>query len=458
MSTTTVVRVDPKTLLVGPNVRKEVTLRPEFVASIREHGVLVPILAQEATDGLEVVDGQMRTLAAVDADLAEVPVFVQPAPVDDAARIVEQIVVNEDRAGLTAPDHVAAIAQLALDFKMPAAEIAKRTGTSKDDVASIVTASKSKTATAVIGREGFTLELAAKIADADLNEAETQRVVDSHWNKDHTLQQILDERARAVRVAELEAEAVAAGVPLAAKPSKDAYGYNYSTGEKNKHVLLGNLVDAKTGKAVTLAKHKSCPGHAAYVGVIGYGREVAVHYMCIDPAKSGHRDKNKAAPVELTDAERAQKQLEKERAALWPSITTVRQTWIREQLLPRRGALAPGWERLIVADLTEEYSRTWGWWHELACELLALKVSGDAYDRHTKALRVHAAKTPAGAVRTALASLIARHEYSVTDAKARGPQTISPLYLGLLVSWGYELSEVEQGIVDDAAATDKAAA
>lgn len=449
MSTTTVVRVDPKTLLVGPNVRKEVTLRPKFVASIREHGVLVPILAQETTDGLEVVDGQMRTLAAVDADLAEVPVFVQPAPVDDAARIVEQIVVNEDRAGLTAPDHVAAIAQLALDLKMPAAEIAKRTGTSKDDVAAIVTTSKSKHASAAIGQSGITLDLAAKMAEAELTEAEVQRVVSQSYNKDYAVQQIVAERERAAEIARLSEKLHADGVTIVAKPSLHEYNV-----PKNKHRYLGDLVDAKTGKKITTAKHKECPGHAAFVGVRGYSGPVEVHYLCTDPSKHGHRDANKAPRVELTAAERARKEVEKQRTAAWPTASEVRLEWVREQLLTRRTAPA-GWEMLAVHDFTERHQRTWQSGARAALALVQAPAAEDDWNTSTTIVS-WAGEKPINGWRAALALVIARHE----DILTTGPSwsKASATYLRLLAEWGYELSEVEQGIVDDAAATEKAAA
>lgn len=449
MSTPTVVRADPKTLLVGPNVRKEVTLRPEFVASIREHGVLVPILAQETTDGLEVVDGQMRTLAAVDADLAEVPVFIQPAPIDDAARIVEQIVVNEDRAGLTAPDHVAAIAQLALDFKMPAAEIAKRTGTSKDDVVAIVTTSKSKHAAAAIGQSGITLDLAARMAEAELTEAEVQRVVSQSYNKDYAVQQIVAERERAAEIARLTEKLHADGVTIVAKPSLHEYNV-----PKNKRRYLGDLVDAETGKKITTAKHKGCPGHAAFVGVRGYSGPVEVHYLCTDPSKHGHRDANKAPRVALTAAERARKEVEKQRTAAWPTSTEVRLEWVREQLLTRRAAPA-GWELLVVHDLAERHSRTWQAASRPALVLLQSPAAADDWNT-TTTLADWAAAKPINGWRAALAMVIARHEDALTTA-ASWPKA-SATYLRLLASWGYELSEVEQGIVDDAAATETAAA
>lgn len=450
MSTTTVVRVDPKTLLVGPNVRKEVALRPEFVSSIREHGVLVPILAQETTDGLEVVDGQMRTLAAIDADLAEVPVFVQPAPVDDAARIVEQIVVNEDRAGLTAPDHVAAIAQLALDFKLPAAEISRRTGASKEAVAAVITTSKSKAATAAVGREGVTLELAAKMAEAELTDAEVEKVLGTSYNREYQIQVQLDLRKRNAEIERLTEKLQTEGVAIVAKPSHG----EYSQGEKNKHRYLGDLVDAAAGKKLTTAKHKECEGHAAFVGVRGYGNTVEVHYLCTDPSKRGHRDANKAPRVELTAAERARKEVEKQRTAGWPTASEVRLEWVREQLLTRRTAPA-GWELLVVHDLAERHSRTWQAASRPALVLLQSPAAADDWNT-TTTLAEWAAAKPINGWRAALAMVIARHE-DVLNAAASWSKA-SATYLRLLASWGYELSEVEQGIVDDAAATEKAAA
>lgn len=447
---TTVVRVDPKTLLIGPNVRKEVTLRPEFVASIREHGVLVPILAQESPDGLEVVDGQMRTLAAVDAELVDVPVFVQPPAADDAARIVEQIVVNEDRAGLTAPDHVAAIAQLALDFKMPAAEISKRTGASKEAVAAVITTSKSKAATAAVGREGVTLELAARMAEAELTEAEVQRVVGQAYNKDYAVQQIVAERERAAEIARLTEKLQADGVAVVSKPSL----HEYQPKEKNKHRYLGDLVDAATGKKISTAKHKTCPGHAVFVGVRGYSGAVEAHYLCTDPSKHGHRDANKAAPVKLTDAERARKEIEKQRTAAWPTATEVRLEWVREQLLTRRTAPS-GWEVLAVHDLAQRHPRTWQSGARPALALLQRPAADNDWGTEST-IAAWAGEKPINGWRAALAMVIARHEEELT---ARGAWSkASATYLQMLADWGYQLSEVEQGVLDDAAAVETKAA
>ena len=45
------VQVDPATLTVDTNVRKDAGLTPAFVSSIRELGVLEPVIAHRKDDG-----------------------------------------------------------------------------------------------------------------------------------------------------------------------------------------------------------------------------------------------------------------------------------------------------------------------------------------------------------------------------------------------------------------------
>ena len=57
--------LDPNVLQIGENVRDAVDLGKEFLASLREHGVLVPITAVRDEDGTVTVrNGQRRTLGA----------------------------------------------------------------------------------------------------------------------------------------------------------------------------------------------------------------------------------------------------------------------------------------------------------------------------------------------------------------------------------------------------------
>jgi ParB family chromosome partitioning protein len=439
MATDTIVRVDPKTLLVGPNVRKEIDLPPEFTASIKEHGVKIPIVAHETPDGLEVVDGQMRTLAAVDAGLAEVPVFVRPA-VAEGERTVDQLVVNRERTSLSRADEVAAVKQLALDFKMPAADVAKKVGIPREQVDLAVKVAKSEPATRALEFDLVSLEQAAKLADhPELSKAEVKQVLDNARIFDHQLQGILDKRAEAALTQDLERDAKAAGIKLVVRPKPE-----YSSEPANKHRYLEDLVDG-AGKKITPAEHEACEGHAAYVGKKGgynYNEKVELRLLCTDPAKYGHRDGRRNAKAPMSDAEKSQRKIEIERGKQWEPATAVRRAWIREHLLTRKVAPA-AWEQLVArvevgivghAEASFQYG-------DLAHDLLDVKRNGYGL----AAIVSIVDKTPTRSAIVLLALFLAKVEYSLRDRG--GWQAASALYLETLASWGYGLSDLEAELV-----------
>src|SRR6188472_394737 len=140
METTTVERVeiDPAELLIDVNVRKDDRLDKDFIASIKELGVLVPITAVRKTEGeLRVRFGHRRTRAALEVGLGSVPVeIIGDEGEDDAAqieRIVSQYAENEHRAGLTSAEKVEVVKQLSA-FGVKASDIARRTRIKRKDV------------------------------------------------------------------------------------------------------------------------------------------------------------------------------------------------------------------------------------------------------------------------------------------------------------------------------------
>lgn len=121
---------DPTTLTIDINVRKDASLKPEFIASIKELGVLEPVIAHRKDDGtVHVLMGQRRTLGAVEAGRQSIPVMIVAIP-EEAERIVTQIVENIQRTELTEAD---AYHQLSL-IGVSAAKIAKQTGRTRTAV------------------------------------------------------------------------------------------------------------------------------------------------------------------------------------------------------------------------------------------------------------------------------------------------------------------------------------
>jgi ParB family transcriptional regulator, chromosome partitioning protein len=114
------------------NVRDDAALGKEFLASIAENGVLVPITGVRHPDNSDVIrvrNGQRRTLAAREVGLATVPVFVLASSAADASeetieRIEHQIVTNDQKQDLTDAQRARGIQQL-LDAGVSVTKVAK---------------------------------------------------------------------------------------------------------------------------------------------------------------------------------------------------------------------------------------------------------------------------------------------------------------------------------------------
>lgn len=101
-----------------------------LTASIRELGVLQPILVRSRDDGTyELIAGERRWRAATRAGLDHVPAVVRD--VDDETSLAHAIVENVQRAELNAIEEAAAFKQLIDDFELTQDEVATRVGRSR---------------------------------------------------------------------------------------------------------------------------------------------------------------------------------------------------------------------------------------------------------------------------------------------------------------------------------------
>ncbi|HVM70953.1 MAG TPA: ParB/RepB/Spo0J family partition protein [Anaerolineales bacterium] len=103
----------------------------ELTASIREHGVLQPLIVTPGdTQGRYIlIAGERRLQAARMAGLASVPVLVRQAT--DQQRLELAIIENVQRSDLSALEEAEAYRQLAEDFDLSHEEIAARVGKSR---------------------------------------------------------------------------------------------------------------------------------------------------------------------------------------------------------------------------------------------------------------------------------------------------------------------------------------
>lgn len=121
---------------ITPNPRQPRTHFDEeslagLTASIRELGVLQPILVRSTGEGrFELIAGERRWRAAKRAGRQTVPVVVRDADTD-AALLEQALVENLHRADLNAMEEAAAYQQLIEDFGLTQEEVAKRVGKSR---------------------------------------------------------------------------------------------------------------------------------------------------------------------------------------------------------------------------------------------------------------------------------------------------------------------------------------
>ncbi len=105
----------------------------ELAASIREIGVLQPVLVRPLEDGtFELVAGERRLRAARRAGLAVIPAVVRAT--DDLGSVERALVENLHRQDLTPLEEAAAYQQLIEDFQLTHDQIASRVGKSRSAV------------------------------------------------------------------------------------------------------------------------------------------------------------------------------------------------------------------------------------------------------------------------------------------------------------------------------------
>jgi ParB family chromosome partitioning protein len=108
-----------------------------LAASVRELGVLQPILVREVGEGeYELIAGERRWRAAKRAGLPMIPVIVRSA--DDLSSLEQAVVENLHRQDLNPLEEAAAYQQLLEDFEMTHEQLASRVGKSRAAVTNIL--------------------------------------------------------------------------------------------------------------------------------------------------------------------------------------------------------------------------------------------------------------------------------------------------------------------------------
>ena len=111
----------------------------ELAQSIKDHGVIQPILVQRIGDLYRIIAGERRWRAAQRAGLLKVPVVVRDMPVDSDSELLQlALIENIQREDLNPVDEAVAYQRLAVEFNLTHDEIAAAVGKDRSTVANFV--------------------------------------------------------------------------------------------------------------------------------------------------------------------------------------------------------------------------------------------------------------------------------------------------------------------------------
>lgn len=101
----------------------------ELSASIREHGIIQPIVVRKKEKGYEIVAGERRWRAAIKADLSQVPCLIRE--LDDEQNMLIAIIENMQREDLNPIEEAEGLRQMTETFGMTQEQVSKSVGKSR---------------------------------------------------------------------------------------------------------------------------------------------------------------------------------------------------------------------------------------------------------------------------------------------------------------------------------------
>ena len=442
--------LDPKSLVIGTNVRIDPKLDEHLIASIKARGVKTPISAYQAADGRVVVlRGQRRTMISAMVGRPVVPVVIEPEP-DEADRVVDQLGENDHRAGLGTQEHVAAYEQLAA-YGLSIDEIAAMTATSKDRVDAGLRVAGSAVARAVVAAKPDTDLFQAAVLEEFADDPEAvsrlKGCIEKGLGFGHWAQHYREQRLEAQEQAAAEQLAVDEGfIVYADRPAWD----------DPKRKQVDYLKDGR--RNLTSELHADCPGRAVTVywaWRIVNDERVRVwlrNEWCDDYEKHGHTlwvgvSAGKADKGDLTPEQRREETEQRRRVikfnALWRSATSVRHEFLTSLLGRKKAPKGAGGitaAALTVDRNTLSWSLQRGSQH--AHKLFGLVKA--EYHVSDELRNVADGVSEDRAEVIALCMVLAAYEDGADERAWRVVQGWAHRYLRFLQSAGYELSDVEK--------------
>ncbi len=112
----------------------------ELTASVREKGILEPLIVRRRGSNYQIISGERRYQAAVQAKLTELPCVERD--VDDRETIEIALVENLQRKDLTPFEEAEALSELATQYQYTHEELARRIGKSRTSITEMLSLAK----------------------------------------------------------------------------------------------------------------------------------------------------------------------------------------------------------------------------------------------------------------------------------------------------------------------------
>lgn len=101
----------------------------ELAASIREHGIIQPIVVRKKSRGYEIVAGERRWRAAIKAELSQIPCLIRN--LDDEQNMLIAIIENMQREDLNPIEEAEGLRQMTETFGMTQEQVSRSVGKSR---------------------------------------------------------------------------------------------------------------------------------------------------------------------------------------------------------------------------------------------------------------------------------------------------------------------------------------
>ena len=131
--------VDVTDIMVNPKQPRKIFKKKELeelAESIRENGVIQPLVVTQTAQGFELIAGERRLRAAREIGLEKVPVILKHATERD--KMIMSIIENVQRSDLNCIEEALAYYQLMEEFKLTQEEVAKRLGKERSTIANFL--------------------------------------------------------------------------------------------------------------------------------------------------------------------------------------------------------------------------------------------------------------------------------------------------------------------------------